>query len=133
MIMTNKKMTNAMALETAIEVMREDNQYDEVVEKLQKMLVQVNKKSSLNRKPTATQVENENLKGAIVEYLDKTGKRLTVSEMMKEIPELANLSNQRVTSLVTALYSKNNPENRVIDRAMDKRRAVFFMPEPEED
>lgn len=131
--MTNKKMTNAMALETAIEVMREDNQYDEVVEKLQKMLVQVNKKSSLNRKPTATQVENENLKGAIVEYLDRTGKRLTVSEMMKEIPELANLSNQRVTSLVTALYSKNNPENRVIDRAMDKRKAVFFMPEPEED
>ena len=131
--MTNKKMTNAMALETAIEVLREDNQYDEVVEKLQKMLVQVNKKSSLNRKPTATQVENENLKGAIVEYLDKTGKRLTVSEMMKEIPELANLSNQRVTSLVTALYSKNNPENRVIDRAMDKRRAIFFMPESEED
>ena len=131
--MTDKKMTNAMALETAIEVLKEDNQYDEVVEKLQKMLVQVNKKSSLNRKPTATQVENENLKGAIVEYLDKTGKRLTVSEMMKEIPELANLSNQRVTSLVTALYSKNNPENRVIDRAMDKRRAVFFMPEPEED
>lgn len=131
--MTNKKMTNAMALETAIEVLKEDNQYDEVVEKLQKMLVQVNKKSSLNRKPTATQVENENLKGAIVEYLDKTGKRLTVSEMMKEIPELANLSNQRVTSLVTALYSKNNPENRVIDRAMDKRRAVFFMPESEED
>ena len=131
--MTNKKMTNAMALETAIEVLREDNQYDEVVEKLQKMLVQVNKKSSLNRKPTATQVENENLKGAIVEYLDKTGKRLTVSEMMKEIPELANLSNQRVTSLVTALYSKNNPENRVIDRAMDKRKAVFFIPEPEEN
>lgn len=131
--MTNKKMTNAMALETAIEVLREDNQYDEAVEKLQKMLVQVNKKSSLNRKPTATQVENENLKGAIVEYLDKTGKRLTVSEMMKEIPELANLSNQRVTSLVTALYSKNNPENRVIDRAMDKRRAIFFMPESEED
>ena len=131
--MTNKKMTNAMALETAIEVLKEDNQYDEVVEKLQKMLVQVNKKSSLNRKPTATQVENENLKGAIVEYLDRTGKRLTVSEMMKEIPELANLSNQRVTSLVTALYSKNNPENRVIDRAMDKRKAVFFMPEPEED
>ena len=131
--MTNKKMTNAMALETAIEVLREDNQYDEAVEKLQKMLVQVNKKSSLNCKPTATQVENENLIGVIVEYLDKTGKRLTVSEMMKEIPELANLSNQRVTSLVTALYSKNNPENRVIDRAMDKRKAVFFIPEPEED
>ena len=133
--MTNKKMTNAMALEIAIEVLKETDteKYTEVVEKLDKMLVQVNKKSSANRKPTATQVENENLKGAIVEYLDRTGKKLTVSEMMKEIPELANLSNQRVTSLVTALYSKNNPENRVIDRAMDKRKAVFFMPEPEED
>ena len=53
--MTNKKMTNAMALETAIEVLKEDNQYDEVVEKLQKMLAQVNKKSSANKKPTATQ------------------------------------------------------------------------------
>jgi hypothetical protein len=127
--MTNKKMTNTMALETAIEVLKEDNQYNEVVEKLQKMLVQVNKKSSANRKPTATQVENENLKKAIVEYLTDTGKRLTVSEMMKEIPELANLSNQRVTSLVTALYSKNNPESRVIERAMDKRKAVFFVPE----
>ena len=69
---------------------------------------------------------------SIVSYLDTTGKRMTVSEMMKEIPELADLSNQRVTSLVTALYSKDHPENRVIERAMDKRKAVFFFPESEE-
>ena len=31
--MTNKKMTNAMALEIAIEVLKEDNQYNEVVER----------------------------------------------------------------------------------------------------
>ena len=64
--------------------------------------------------------------------IDK-GEKMTVSEMMKKIPELANLSNQRVTSLVTALYSKDHPENRVVERAMDKRKAVFFIPEDEEN
>ena len=129
--MMNKKMTNAMALETAIEVLSEDNQYNEVVEKLEKML-ETTKKKSATRKPTATQAENEDLKKAIVSYLDTTGKRMTVSEMMKEIPELADLSNQRVTSLVTVLYSKDHPENRVIEREMDKRKAVFFIPESED-
>ena len=136
-MMNNKKMTNVVALETAIKVLSGNVQYNEVVEKLQKMLETANKKST-TRKPTATQAENEVLKKAIVEYLTSTGERMTVSEMMKKIPELADLSNQRVTSLVTALYSKDHPENRVIERAMDKRKAVFFIPEedssiPEED
>ena len=130
-MMNNTKMTNAMALETAIKVLKEDNQYNEVVEKLEKIL-ETTKKKSATRKPTATQAENEDLKKAIVSYLDTTGKRMTVSEMMKEIPELADLSNQRVTSLVTALYSKDHPENRVVERAMDKRKAVFFIPEKED-
>ena len=130
-MMNTEKMTNAKALETAIKVLSGNVQYNEVVEKLQKMLETTNKKSA-TRKPTATQTENEGLKKAIVEYLTKTGKRMTVSEMMKEIPELADLSNQRVTSLVTALYSKDHPENRVIEREMDKRKAVFFMPEENE-
>ena len=121
--MTNKKMTNAMALEIAIEVMKETDaeKYTEVIEKLDKMLVQVNKKSSANRKPTATQLENEGLKEKIVEYLKNTGKRLTVSEMMKEIEGLEELSNQRVTSLATFLYKEGK-----IDREVEKRKAYFF-------
>ena len=129
-MMNNTKMTNAMALEIAIKALSENESMNEVVEKLEKML-ETTKKKSATRKPTATQTENEDLKKAIVEYLIKTNKRMTVSEMMKEIPELADLSNQRVTSLVTALYSKDHPENRVIERAMDKRKAVFFIPEKE--
>ena len=80
--MTNKKMTNAKTLEIAIEVLKETDaeKYTEVIEKLDKMLVQVNKKSSANRKPTATQLENESLKEKIVEYLVNTGSGFTVSE-----------------------------------------------------
>ena len=122
--MTNKKMTNAMALEIALEVLKETDteKYTEVIEKLDKMLVQVNKKSSANRKPTATQLENESLREKIVEYLRNTGKRLTVSEMMKEIEGLEELSNQRVTSLATFLYKEGK-----IDREVEKRKAYFFV------
>lgn len=122
--MTNKKITNAMALEIAIEVLKETDteKYTEVVEKLDKMLVQVNKKSSANRKPTATQLENEDLKVKIKEYLKDTGKKLTVSEMMKEIDGLEELSNQRVTSLVTFLYKEGK-----IDRVVEKRKAYFYV------
>lgn len=121
--MTNKKMTNAMALEIAIEIMKEDNQYDEVVEKLQKMLAQVNKKSSANKKPTATQVENEKFKAEILAHL-KTVDKQTVSEMMKTIPDFAELTNQRVTSLVTALYKEGK-----VDRIVEKRKAYFTLVE----
>ena len=122
--MTNKKMTNAMALEIALEVLKETDaeKYAEVIEKLDKMLLQVNKKSSANRKPTATQLENEGLRVKIAEYLTNTGKRLTVSEMMKEIEGLEELSNQRVTSLATSLYKEGK-----IDREVEKRKAYFFV------
>ena len=122
--MTNKKMTNAMALEIALEVLKETDadKYTEVIEKLDKMLVQVNKKSSANRKPTATQLENEDLRVKIAEYLTNTGKRLTVSEMMKEIEGLEELSNQRVTSLATSLYKEGK-----INREVEKRKAYFFV------
>ena len=122
--MTDKKMTNAMALEIALEVLKETDaeKYTEVIEKLDKMLVQVNKKSSANRKPTATQLENEGLRVKIAEYLTNTGKRLTVSEMMKEIEGLEELSNQRVTSLATSLYKEGK-----INREVEKRKAYFFV------
>lgn len=122
--MTEKKMTNAMALEIALEVLKETDaeKYTEVIEKLDKMLVQVNKKSSANRKPTATQLENDGLRVKIAEYLTNTGKRLTVSEMMKEIEGLEELSNQRVTSLATSLYKEGK-----IDREVEKRKAYFFV------
>lgn len=126
--MTNKKMTNAMALEVAIEVLKATDtaKYSEVVEKLDKMLEQTNKKSSANRKPTATQVENEKLKTAIVNSL-ATGSKMTVTDMMKNIPELADLTNQRVTSLVSSLVKEGK-----LKREVEKRKAYFSVETTEE-
>lgn len=121
--MTNTKMTNKKALEIAMELIRgldDENQYTEVLEKLDKMKVQVEKKSGGAKKPTATQVENESLKTVILEYLTAVDERKTVSELLKEIPELAELTNQRVTSLVTSLYKDGK-----LIREVDKRKAYF--------
>ena len=116
--MTNK-MTNAIALNIAIEVLGAEDKYTEVVEKLQKMLVQVEKKNSTERKPTATQKENAGLKDAIL-YSMEIGKQYTVTDLMKSVAELDGLSNQRVSALVRQLKDDGK-----IEREEIKRKAYF--------
>lgn len=58
-------------------------------------------KKSANRKLTAQQKENEELKNAIVDGLSTDG--ATVTDLMKSIPALEGLSNQRVSALLRQL------------------------------
>lgn len=117
------KMTNKIALETAIEVLAQHNEYDEVVEKLQKMLVQVEKKHSTEKKPTATQLENVTLKEAILLSME-VGKAYTVTDIMKQCSEVAELSNQRVSALVRQLLLDGK-----VTREEVKRKAYFSLAE----
>lgn len=63
--MTNNKLTNKKALEIAIKAIdvsgfsTDDFKTDEIIEKLEKMLAQVEKKSGGERKPTAKQEEKQ--------------------------------------------------------------------------
>lgn len=72
------------------------------------------------RKPTKTQVENEALKEAILGWLKDTGGEHTIGEIMKAVPELADLTNQRVSALVRQLK-----EAEIVDRFEVKGRAYF--------
>lgn len=107
--MTNNKLTNKKALEIAITAIEtssfstSDFKTDEIVEKLSKMLVQTEKKSSSERKPTAKQEANKKLEAVILDYLNAQTEGKTVTDMMKEIPELDGMSNQKVSSLVKPL------------------------------
>lgn len=65
------------------------------------------KKSSAERKPTKVQLENENFKTVIFNYLAEIGTARCIKELQAEIPEIAELSNQRVTHLMTALVNSN--------------------------
>lgn len=63
------------------------------------------KKSSAERKPTKVQRENEAFKAAILNYLVEMGTAHCIKELQAEIPEISELSNQRVTHLMTALVN----------------------------
>lgn len=118
--MTNK-MTNVVAMEMAIEMVKENGGSTELVEKLEKIKEGFEKKKSSTKK-TATQEENEKLKNIIVEFLRDSEKKFTATELAKEVPELAELTNQRITSLLTALVKDLR-----IQREVEKRKAYFFM------
>lgn len=78
------------------------------------------KNASGEKKLTANQVENENLKDIIVNSLSAdTG--LTVTEMIKTIPELAEFTNQKVSALTTALVKDGR-----IERRVEKRITKFY-------
>ena len=113
--MTNK-MTYVKALEIAMKAV-EDNK--EVNEKLEALKESISKKNSAERKPTATQKANEEYKKAILSFME-VGKKYTISELMKEVVELADLSNQRVSALVRQLKDSG-----LVERTEEKRKAYF--------
>ena len=78
------------------------------------------KKNSAEKKPTAVQVANEGLKTAILEFM-VVGERYTITDLMKSVPELADLSNQRVSALVRQLKDAE-----LVTRVEEKRKAYFI-------
>ena len=55
------------------------------------------KKNSADKKPTATQTLNEELKTAILAFM-KPDEKYTVSTFIKEVPECADKSNQKISA-----------------------------------
>ena len=62
----------------------------------------LNKKNSRSGKPTARQVENEEIKATILSVMERVGKPMTITQLLAEIGN-SELSNQRVSALVTQL------------------------------
>ena len=113
-----EKMTNSKALAFVLNMEGLELPAD-VREKLTNIKASIDKKNSAERKPTATQTENVGLKSAIVEGME-SGKAYTISELMKAIPELADLTNQRVSALVRQLKDEG-----LVSRKEIKRKAYF--------
>ena len=115
-LMTMEKMTNVKAINY---VLGNCEVPADVKEKLEKMREQFIKKNSAERKPTANQVENQGYKADILAYLG-TVENATITDLMKAVPSLAELSNQRVSAIVRQL--KDSGE---VVREEIKRKAYF--------
>lgn len=86
--------------------------------------IEITKKKNANRgeaKPTKTQLENENIKSVILSTLSTTP--ITISALVKASAELADLSNQKISALLTQLLKAN-----AVVRTEVKGKAFYALP-----
>ena len=81
----------------------------------------LSKKNSAEKKPTAQQTANEGIKVAIVEGMEQN-RLYTVTEIIKAVPECADMTNQRVSALLRQLVDGGK-----VKRTEDKRKAYFSL------
>ena len=79
------------------------------------------KKNSAEKKPTAQQVANESIATAIIEGMEPN-RLYTVTEVIKSIPQCADLTNQHVSALLRPLVEAGK-----VKRTEDKRKAYFSL------
>lgn len=78
------------------------------------------KKNSAEKKPTAQQVANANVAEAIITHLQAEPTRLfTITEIIKECPACADLTNQRVSAIMRGMIGTS------VERVEEKRKAYF--------
>jgi ribonuclease HII len=115
----SKKLTKAekYAMLKAIPTVAENSVLVEFIDHELELLA---KKNSADKKPTAQQTANEAIKTAILNGMEK-GRKYTITDLIKNIPECAELTNQRVSSLVRQMMPTS------IERVEEKRKAYFVL------
>lgn len=111
-----EKMTNVKALAYVLE---NANLPEDVKAKVENMKAQFEKKNSAEKKPTANQVANEGIKKAILSSMEE-GKLYSITDLIKQVPVCADLTNQKVSALIKQMISDN-----LVERIEEKRKAYF--------
>ena len=133
------KLTKKVALEAAIAALSssELNEYriagtndafpvTEIVEKLNGMIENLDKKSGGEKKPTEQQVANVGYKSDMLNLL-ADGKARTATELLHEVPSFpAEMTNQRVSALLRQLIIDGK-----VKKEMVKGKAMFSLTEGE--
>ena len=76
------------------------------------------KKNSAEKKPTAQQVANAGVADAIYEAME-SNKLYSITDLIKEVPACADLTNQRVSAIVRGMIGSK------VERIEEKRKAYF--------
>lgn len=122
--MANKKTRKEYFMEILGLTQIQEN--DELKKFIEKQIKQLENRTS-SKKPTATQLANEEFKKKILEFFNSQENRVAIiGEMINEIPEFEGFSNQRVASLLTKLVNEGKLKKEIV-----KRKAYFMLPETE--
>lgn len=88
----------------------------ELIEGLNHEVELLARKASTPRKPTKTQLENEELKNVVYDYLDNEDAPRTIKDIMTDVEAVSSLSNQRVTHLLTALRNEGKVKRTLVKK-----------------
>lgn len=115
-----EKMTNRKALTYALENLSDAPA--EVREKFEAMIAALDKKATADRKPTAKQSENENVRAAVVEFINANaeGDGFTCSDLIKVCPAVEGKSNQYVSAILRQAVLAGE-----VSKGTVKRRTYF--------
>lgn len=113
-----KKLTKANKFEMLLNL--EDVKGNEILKEfIEHELELLAKKNSSEKKPTAQQTANKEIKEAIVGNMCE-GVGYQITDLIKTVPECADLTNQRVSALVRQLVNEG-----IVERYEEKRKAYF--------
>ena len=79
----------------------------------------LDRKNTVDKKPTKTQQENEVIKTTVLSAMERD-RLYSISEMLKEFPVCKDMSNQKRSSLVRQMVL-----DKQVERVEDKRKAFF--------
>lgn len=118
---TTKKMTHKDYFAALLE-MPEVMNYPGMTEFIEGRIAALEKKASAPKKESEADKVKSGIKADVLAFLSANeGKKFTITQMMKQVPNLpADISNQRLTSLVTQMVRENE-----VDRVVEKRVSYF--------
>lgn len=121
-MMKEKKVTKRDRY-AEIRAILEANGKEELVQFVDHELDLLTKKNSSDRKPTATQKANEELKVLVLSLMEDN-RLYTISEMLKvfDLPEIDGnpVSNQKLSALMNRMVDENK-----VTKTIDKRKSYF--------
>ena len=118
--MNEKKTTKKEYFNQLLEIVKGNNELtDFIIHEIELLERKATRKSL-----TSNQVANNNIKDVIVATLKELAKPSTITDIQNANTELAELSNQKISALLTQLINSN-----LVIRVVEKKKAYFSIAE----
>lgn len=126
--MTTERMTKRDAFNAIIAILAaSDAENAEILIDAMEHEIELLNKKHTSKKPSKVQVENENYKSLIIEYLTAADTLQTIQDIQAGIPELAEFSTSKMSHLLTALVKEG-----IITKEYIKKKVHYTMATPED-
>ena len=117
---TTKKLTKRDRFEALLKMSEVQANLD-MVAFIEHEIELLAKKNAGDKKPTANQIANDGYKDIIFAEMSANPDKLyTVTELIKTVDGLGDLSNQRVSALLRQMIEANG-----VEKIVDKRKSYF--------